>query len=111
MLVSGSLQNIMANPQTGVRRSKRHPIRMAVVLLMAPHDTRTQCEGFTVDISQHGCRIEGSASLGQGQIIQLTPQDAPETPIMGRVIWVGEPASDLAGEAGIEFLQPLSTVA
>ena len=28
----------------------------------------------------------------------------------GRAVWVGEMESNLAGEAGIEFLQPLSSI-
>jgi len=98
-------------PYLEARRSERHPIRIAVVLLPDPNGAGTRNEAYTVNVSWHGCRIEGPASLGQGQVIQLVPTDSPEAPIMSRVIWVGEPASDLAGEAGIEFLQPLSSVA
>jgi hypothetical protein len=40
----------------------------------------------------------------------LLPWESPEGAIAGRVVWVGEPASNLAGEVGIEFLQPLPSM-
>lgn len=90
-----------------IRRSERHPIRMAVVLLTDSETRETGTKAFTVDLSQHGCRVEGNASLTQGQIVQMIPSDSVDTAIMGRVVWVGKPASDLAGEAGIEFLHEI----
>lgn len=89
------------------RRSERQPIRMAVVLLSDSEEGGTRSEASTVDLSRHGCRVEGDARLRHGQLIHVIPSDSPGSAMMGRVVWVGEPASDLAGEAGIEFLQPL----
>ncbi len=84
---------------------------MVVVLLTNSEEGETRSEVSTVDLSQHGCRVAGNAVLSHGQLIQIIPSDSPQAAIFGRVVWVGEPASDLAGEAGIEFLQPLpSTV-
>ena len=95
---------------TQQRRSERHPIQLALVLLQITGEGEIRNEGVTVDISQHGCRIEGVASLSEGQLIQLLPWESPGAAIAGRVVWVGEPASKMAGEAGIEFLKPLSSV-
>jgi hypothetical protein len=96
--------------ETAHRKSERRPLRLAVVLLMDAPGGEIMNEGFTIDVSQHGCRIEGPAPITEGQLIRLLPWDTPEGAIAGRVVWVGEPASSLAGEAGIEFLQPLPSM-
>jgi len=85
-------------------------MRLAVVLLLDSEEGEIRQEGFTVDVSQHGCRFEGAASESEGELVRLLPWDSPEGAIAGRIVWVGEPASDLAGEAGIEFLQPLPSM-
>ena len=96
------------NPIPSTRKSVRHPIRMAVVLLTDSNETENRDEAFTVDLSQYGCRIESSTTLTPGQLVHLVPSESSGAVTSGRVVWVGEPDSDLAGEAGIELLQPLS---
>jgi len=98
------------NPNPKARRSERHPIQMAVTLLTEPNEAENRNEAFTVDLSRHGCRIEASASLIPGQLVHLLPSESPGAAILGRVVWVGKPASDLAGESGIEFLQPFPSL-
>ena len=95
---------------TASRRSERRPLRLALVLLMDSEQGEARNEGYTIDISQHGCRVEGTASLQEGQLVRLAPWESPEGVVAGRVVWVGDPASTLAGEAGIEFLQPLPSM-
>jgi hypothetical protein len=85
-------------------------MRLAVVLLMDTDEGEVRNEGFTVDLSQHGCRFEGAASVSKGQIVRILPWDSAEGTIAGRIVWVGEPASNLAGEAGVEFLPPLPSI-
>jgi hypothetical protein len=104
----GSLLWMDFNPNHKTRRSERHKIRLALVLLTDPDEGEDREEVFAVDISQHGCRIEGSASLIPGQVVHLIPSEPEGVAMSGRVVWVGEPGSDLAGEAGIELLPPLS---
>ena len=81
---------------------------MAIVLLMDAEEGEVRSDGETVELSQHGCRIESPGRLSQGQLIQITPSDTPELFIPARVVWVGAPASDVAGQAGVEFLQPFT---
>jgi hypothetical protein len=95
---------------TTSRRSERRQLRLALVLLMDNEEGEVRNEGYTIDISQHGCRIEGAATLCQGQLVRLLPWESPDGAVAGRVVWVGDPASNLAGEAGIEFLQPLPSM-
>jgi hypothetical protein len=92
------------------RKSERRPIRLALVLLIDSPEGEIRNEGLTVDLSQNGCRVEGAESVTEGQLVRLLPWDSTQTSIAGRVVWVGEPASKLAGEAGIEFLQPLPSM-
>jgi len=54
--------------------------------------------------------VEGVASISEGQLVRLLPWESAQGAIAGRVVWVGEPASKMAGEAGIEFLQPLPSM-
>ena len=95
------------NPILEARRSKRHSIIMRLGLLMDPSEAENRNEVFTLNLSRHGCRIKDNTSLTQGQLVSLIPSDPPRVPILARVVWVGGPASDLAGEAGIDFLQSL----
>ncbi len=98
------------SPDPKSRKSERYPIQMAVMLMTDPKKTENRTEAFTVDLSRHGCRIEGPASLIPGQLVHLFPSEPPGAAISGRVVWVGRPASDLAGESGIEFLKPIPSV-
>jgi hypothetical protein len=92
------------------RKFERRPIRLALVLLIDSPEGEVRTEGVTVDVSQSGCRIEGIMPVTEGQLVRLMPWESGDTSIAGRVVWVGEPASKLAGEAGIEFLQPLPSM-
>lgn len=105
-----SLTNMSESLFETERKSERRPIRLALVLLIDSPEGEIRNEGFTVDLSQNGCRVEGAESITQGQLVRLLPWESTQTAIAGRVVWVGEPASKLAGEAGIEFLQPLPSM-
>jgi hypothetical protein len=110
LLFCDTLLNVAKTSYIVRRRSERRPIRLALVLLMDSEEGEIRDEGFTVDVSQHGCRVEGVESIREGQLVQLLSWPTPEGAIAGRVVWVGEPASELAGKAGIEFLQPLPSM-
>ena len=103
-----SLLVMSSNPYRETRKSERHPKRMAVVLLDDPEETENRSAAVTVDVSEDGCRIESEASLTPGQVVYLMPAETPNGTVKGRVVWIGQPASDMAGEAGIEFLETAS---
>jgi hypothetical protein len=92
------------------RKSERRPLRLALVLLMDSDEGERRDEGYMVDLSQNGCRVEGVEPICEGQLVRLLPWESPEGAIAGRVVWVGKPESKLAGEAGIEFLHPLPSM-
>jgi hypothetical protein len=78
---------------------------MAIVVFV---ENGTEWEGFdtfTLDVSMQGARIQAGVTLTPGQVVEVVPVNGSD-PVTGRVVWVGEPASELEGQAGLEFLDP-----
>ncbi len=100
-----------AETQQVERRSLRRPLRLAVILISDPEGQEAKGEAYTADFSQHGLRVQTNLSLNPGQVVEVITNDGPEFAVRGRVVWIGEPASERAGEAGLEFLLPLPTTA
>jgi hypothetical protein len=42
-----------------------------------------------------------------GQMVEVVPVNGAES-VAARVVWVGKPASELQGQAGLEFLDPFN---
>jgi hypothetical protein len=93
--------------RTTTRRSERKPVRIAVILLVESEGKRIESEASTLDLSQHGLRLQASVPLAQGQIVDVTTSEGPEYAVRGRVIWTGAVGSEHEGEVGFEFLSPL----
>jgi hypothetical protein len=89
------------------RRSKRKPVKMAVILFIEREDVDQS--SLTVDLSQYGLRLQTAASLAPGQQVGLLPDDRSGGVIGARVVWVGKVETDQAGQAGLEFLSPLAS--
>jgi len=62
----------------------------------------------TVDLSLHGLRLQSEATLAPGQPVGLLLATEPDCFIKPRVVWVGKADSAQAGQAGFEFLNPLT---
>lgn len=92
---------------TTTRRSERKPVRIAVILLVESDGKKVEGEGSTLDLSQHGLRLQASIALAQGQIVDVTTAEGPEYSVRGRVIWTGAVGTQREGEVGFEFLSPL----
>jgi hypothetical protein len=92
------------------RKSERRPMRLALILILDSDKGEVRDEGYTIDVSEVGCRVEGVEVVSEGQLVRLLPLNSTVGEVAGRVVWVGKPKSKLAGEAGIEFLQPLPSV-
>jgi hypothetical protein len=100
-----NLDIVAITPQPVPRRSDRRIAKMAIVVFV---ENGTEWEGFdafTLDVSTQGARIEAGISLTPGQVVEVVPVNGSD-PVTGRVVWVGEPASELEGQAGLEFLDP-----
>ncbi len=89
------------------RRSERKPVRIAVLLLVDSESEQVEQEASTLDLSQHGLRVQSKVMLCPGQLVQIIPNEGPEYAVLSRVVWVGPASSDQGGEAGLEFLNPL----
>ncbi len=99
--------HMATQPRIEMRRSERKAVRIAVIILSDSNGGKTQLEACTLDLSQHGLRLQAAVQLSQGQIVDVTTSDAPEYAVRGRVIWTGTVGSEREGEAGFEFLSPL----
>jgi hypothetical protein len=62
----------------------------------------------TVDLSPHGLRLQSDATLAPGQPVGLLLATQPDCFIKARVVWVGKADSAQAGQAGFEFMNPLT---
>jgi hypothetical protein len=87
------------------RRSPRRVAKMAIVVFAENEKEWEGCDASTLDVSAQGARIQASISLTPGQLVEVVPADGSE-PVAGRVVWVGKPASELEGQAGLEFFEP-----
>ena len=87
------------------RRSERSIAKMAIVVFAEREKEWEGCDAFTLDVSAEGARIQASISLAPGQVVEVVPADGSD-PVTGRVVWVGKPASEVEGQAGLEFFSP-----
>jgi hypothetical protein len=78
---------------------------MALIMFAETESKWEECDAVTLDVSAYGARIEVGISLTPGQVVEVVPRDGSE-PLAGRVVWVGKPASELEGQAGLEFFDP-----
>jgi len=94
-------------PQTAHRRSERRIAKIAIVVFVDHEHERGGSDACTVDVSTLGARIRSELSLAPGQMVEVVPVNGSE-PVAARVVWVGRPASELQGQAGLEFLDPFN---
>ena len=88
------------------RRSERKRVQMAVTLVIEGDEA--EYLATTVDLSPHGLRLQSDATLAPGQPVGLLLATEPDCFIKARVVWVGKADSAQAGQAGFEFLNPLT---
>ena len=92
-------------PQETHRRSERRIAKIAIVVFVDhEHEGSDAC---TVDVSTLGARIRSDLALTPGQMVEVVPVNGAES-VAARVVWVGKPASELQGQAGLEFLDPFN---
>ncbi|MGD0456208.1 MAG: PilZ domain-containing protein [Terriglobia bacterium] len=88
------------------RRSERRIAKIAIIMFVETERKWEECDAVTLDFSAYGARIEVGTSLTPGQVVEVDPGDGSDR-VTGRVVWVGKPASDMEGQAGLEFFDPL----
>lgn len=88
------------------RRSERKAAQTAVTLVI--EGDQADEIATALDLSQHGMRVQTNLALAPGQRVGLLMSDTPIYVLGARVVWVGKPDSGQAGQAGMEFVNPLS---
>jgi hypothetical protein len=88
------------------RRSERRIAKIAIIMFVETERKWEECDAVTLDVSAYGARIEVGTSLTPGQVVEVVPGEGSD-PVTGRVVWVGKPASEVEGQAGLEFFDPL----
>lgn len=88
------------------RPRERKRIQMAVTVVVEGEEAEHLAT--TVDVSPYGVRVQSDATLAPGQPVGLLLSSQPEYFIKARVVWVGRADTPQAGQAGFEFLNPLS---
>jgi len=96
---------VTSSPNPVQRRSERRIAKIAIVVYVEKENDREGCDGVTVDVSELGARIKAGVSLTPGQIVEVVPVNGSD-PVPARVVWVGATASEMEGQAGLEFLNP-----
>ena len=94
-------------PQENRRRTERRIAKIAIVVFADKEHEQEGSDAYTVDVSTLGARIQSDLSLTPGQIVEVVPVNGSQ-PVAARVVWVGSPASELEGQAGLEFLYPFN---
>ena len=87
------------------RRFERKAVKMAVIMFVEREGEIERYNPFTLDLSSHGARLQSGISLTPGQVVEVLPAEGND-PVRARVVWVGKPASEVEGQAGLEFLDP-----
>jgi hypothetical protein len=89
------------------RRFERRIAKLAIIMFVETEGEWDGCEAHTLDISAQGARVQAGIELTQGQVVKVATGEGSD-PVTGRVVWVGKPASELEGQAGLEFLEPFN---
>ncbi len=55
-----------------------------------------------LDSSKDGFRVGGVHNLRRGQVVELVLGESSHSSARCRVVWIGKPGTERAGEAGLE---------
>jgi hypothetical protein len=94
------------NARAGMRPSERKQVQIAVTLVIESDEA--EYVATAVDLSHYGLRLQSDATLTPGQSVGLLLATVPACLIKARVAWVGKADSAQAGQAGFQFMNPLS---
>jgi len=94
---------------TESRRWQRVQADLPVTLLLEEGDNLSKYRCLAVDLSPGGLRVRSHLALEAGQVLKVIPfilSNGAVYVVRSRVAWAGDPASDLRGQLGLEFLEP-----
>lgn len=85
------------------RQTKRIHVALPIRVTYWDSQSKPALEmACTYDISEHGARVTGLRRIGVGEIIAI---ERGRNKAFCRVIWVGEPNSELQGQIGIQSVE------
>jgi len=88
------------------RPAERKRVQIAVTLVIESDEA--EYLATTIDLSPYGLRLQSDVTLAPGQPVGLLLATEPACFIKARVAWVGRADSAQAGQAGFQFLNPLT---
>jgi hypothetical protein len=80
---------------------------MALIMFVEKEGELEKYDSLTLDLSVQGARVRADTSLTPGQLVEVVSVEGND-PVRARVVWVGKPASEMEGQAGLEFLDPFN---
>ena len=83
------------------RRFQRISTTVPVTLLLDREGTQTECEAYTVDLSQKGIRVRATSMLTPGETVGIAHWSESSQTVMARVVWALP--SHLGSLAGLEY--------
>jgi hypothetical protein len=86
------------------RQSRRILVKIPVSLIVDAPGGWATLPASTLDLSDRGLRVSTAAELASEQIVGVVLNRIPER---CRVAWAGQPGTARAGQAGMQFLNPL----
>ena len=92
--------------RTVKRRSIRKRVQMAVTLIIESDEA--EYATTAADLSPYGVRVQSDAPLAPGQPVGLLLGTDPACFVKARVVWVAKADTSDTGQAGFEFLDPLT---
>jgi hypothetical protein len=87
------------------RLFERKPAEIAVTILVEGSGGVQIAKA--IDLSQAGMRLNTHLSIEPGKRVGLLLGDGSNSVVPARVVWLGKIDSEQAGQAGLEFLEPL----
>src|SRR5713101_3594662 len=90
----------------GGRRSERTISRAPADLVVESESLKAHYTVSTVDVSQHGVRVQAIIPLTPGQIVEISTTTSPRYTARCRVVWVARSGAVQDRQVGLEFLNP-----
>ncbi|HEV2350203.1 MAG TPA: PilZ domain-containing protein [Terriglobia bacterium] len=77
---------------------------LPITLLLDYRDKETEYPASTINMSEHGLKIQTRAALDRGQTLEVLTENTGSRLAHCRVVWVHQQDSEPAFEAGLEIL-------
>ena len=90
-----------------LRAFRRVGVRMPILLRDAGNGSKIRRMASTLDLSFLGTRIRAKTALKIGEKVEIVRLTGPSHPVPARVAWVGSKGSDLQGQVGLLYTDPL----